>query len=57
MDCTRIQEHSNSEIGSMAKCFPKSKENVAEQKGRRGENNEHLSQHDKEGEKMLVCGD
>lgn len=39
MDYKGIQKHNNSEIGSMAKCFPKSKENVAELK-RRGENNE-----------------
>lgn len=36
--------------------FSKSKENTAEQKGRRGKNNKCLAQHSKEGEKMLVYG-
>lgn len=42
-------------MGSMVKCFPKSKENIAMQKGRRGEN-KCLTQCSTEEGEMLVCG-
>ena len=40
----------------MAKCFPKSKGNIAEQKGRKGENSKCLAQGSNEEETMLVGG-
>lgn len=40
----------------MVKGFPKNKENIAEQKGRKGENSKCLAQCSHEGETMLVCG-
>lgn len=43
MDYERIEEHNNSDIGTVAKCFPKSKKNNAEQKRREKTMSAHIT--------------